>query len=70
MKDDFTPGEVASACGISTKSVRRAIARGELVAFKFSARITRIKRADLESWMERCRTRNVSLVSLKGTSGT
>lgn len=75
-KSEFSPGEVALLCGVSTKTVLRAIKRGDLVAMRFGPRTHRITRRDLNSWVELSKGRArgrlapvVSLVSLRSSSG-
>ena len=51
--------EAAVILGIHWKVLRRAIDRGELPAFKICSRI-RIRRTDLDVWLESCRVRPMS----------
>jgi excisionase family DNA binding protein len=46
--------EVARLCGLSRKTIRAAIARGDLGAYKLAGRI-RVAPADLAVWMEASR---------------
>jgi len=66
LRDSFTIGDVAIRCDVSMKTVRRAIKAGELRAMRFNRQVVRIARADLESWVERCTRR---AVSINGTPG-
>jgi excisionase family DNA binding protein len=47
----LTKAEVAQTLKVATKTVERAILRGEIPAFKFMQRV-RICRDDLEAWIE------------------
>lgn len=42
--------DIASLGGIDPKTVRRAIARGELRAYRLGPRIIRIRAEDFEAW--------------------
>jgi excisionase family DNA binding protein len=67
-QDQFTPGEVATLRGISTKTVLRAINAGELKAHRYSAKTVRIARQDLERWLDACQRRAMSHLSQNGAS--
>ncbi len=67
-QDQFTPGEVATLRGISTKTVLRAINAGDLKAHRYSAKTVRIGRQDLERWLDACQRRAMSHLSQKGAS--
>ncbi len=47
--------ETADLLGVSTKTVRRLVAGGELVSIRLSQRIVRFDRADIEAFAERNR---------------
>jgi excisionase family DNA binding protein len=53
-KDIFSIGEVAQLTGIPVKTVRGAILAGELVALRFNARLIRVRRGDMQQWLDRC----------------
>lgn len=46
----LSPEEVAQQCGLSRKSVYRAIERGELAAFRLCSRL-RVRPEDVEAWL-------------------
>jgi excisionase family DNA binding protein len=48
----LTVSEVAEDLGISPKTVRRIIDRGELVAYQLTARKTYVLRRDLSAFIE------------------
>lgn len=50
-KDNFTIGQVALLADIPTRSVYRAIASGELRAYRFNRRCIRITSAFLAAWL-------------------
>jgi excisionase family DNA binding protein len=52
----LTVGEVASVLGVTEKTVRRLIDRGELIAYKISERKTYVRREDLDAYIESGRT--------------
>lgn len=47
----MSPAQVAEFLGISSDSVLRAVARGDLPAVKLSARVIRIARTDLDAYL-------------------
>ena len=51
MADIFTVAQVAEYLQISEKTVRRLIANGELTASKVGGRFWRIKKADIEQYL-------------------
>ncbi len=52
-KEEYlTVSQVAQELGISTKSVRNLIKRGELVAYRFIERDYKIERSDLVAFKE------------------
>lgn len=55
--------------GITTKTVYRAIAAGELVAYRFNSRTVRITRSAIEAWLVTCRVRAMSRAGTTGTHG-
>ena len=51
----LTVAQVARACQVSTRTIRRAIAAGELEAFQLARRGTwRIRPEDVSAWLEEC----------------
>jgi excisionase family DNA binding protein len=50
-RDHFTVGQVARQLAMSKKTVLRAIHRGELVAYRYSARVVIIERPDIEAFL-------------------
>jgi len=50
----LTVGDVAALAQLSTKTIRRAIDRGDLAASKLGGRV-RIRREDVDDWIERSR---------------
>ena len=52
--DWLSAPEAARALGLTLRTVYSIIDCGDLVAYKFR-RVLRIRRADLEDYMERCR---------------
>lgn len=48
----YTYDEAAEATGFSTRTIQRAVAEGELVAHFRKGETPRIKKADLEAWVE------------------
>jgi len=50
MQDSLTVGEVARLAGVSVKTVRRAVACGELPCLRFNARVHRVRRCDFDRW--------------------
>jgi excisionase family DNA binding protein len=50
----LTVEQVAELCGLSRRSVYRAVDAGELVAYRPRGRV-RIPEAALEAWLEACR---------------
>lgn len=67
-RDQFTPGEVALLRAVSTRTVLRAIASGELAAFRYGPKTIRISRDGLERWVARCESQAVSHPSQNGAS--
>ena len=59
IEPSLSAREVAAMCGVSVKAIRRAIERGELVAYKLSNRI-RIDQRDYESWVAQNRIKTES----------
>ncbi len=53
-EDWLSAPETAAALGVTLRTVYSIIDSGELVAYKFR-RVLRIRRADLDDYMERCR---------------
>jgi len=53
-RDDplLTPSDVGDQCGLSLKTVYRAISRGELRASRICSRL-RVKQSDVDRWIER-----------------
>jgi len=51
LADIFTVAQVAEYLQISEKTVRRLIANGELTASKVGGRLWRIKKADIEQYL-------------------
>ena len=54
IRDDplLTPSDVCHQCGLSLKTVYRAIGRGELRASKICSRL-RVRQSDVDIWIER-----------------
>jgi len=52
----LTVRDVAALCLVSLKTVRRWIGAGELPAHRLGSQL-RVRRRDLEAFIERCRTR-------------
>ena len=52
----LTVAQVADELGVSTKTVRRLVKKGELVAYPISERKTYVLRGDLEAFVESRRT--------------
>lgn len=52
----YAPSEAAAVLGVSTKTILRAIASGQLRALRVNARVLRISTADLEEWCEQVST--------------
>ena len=50
----LTVGDVAALAQLSTRTIRRAVVRGDLAASKLGGRI-RIRREDVDDWIERSR---------------
>lgn len=46
----LSPEDVARLCGLSRKTVYRAVERGELQAFRLCSRL-RIRREDVDAWL-------------------
>ena len=78
-KEVFTVGEIALLHGVSKKTVFTAIAKGELVAMRYNAKVLRILRPTLMDWYALCQRRAkerrvrkqpVSTKGMKGTKGT
>lgn len=67
--DNFTPGEVAMMCGITTKTVLRAIVAGELSALRYNLRTVRVTRAALIEWQTRCQLRAMSATGTTRAKG-
>lgn len=55
--DNFTVGEVAAMAGVPSRTVYRAIATGELKAYRFNARVLRITSAFAAAWLAACEVR-------------
>ena len=53
-RDDplLTPSDVGRQCGLSLKTIYRAIGRGELRASKICSRL-RVRQSDVNIWIER-----------------
>jgi excisionase family DNA binding protein len=47
----YTPSEVAARCQVCTRTVMRAIHRGELRASQLGARSYRVRPEDVEAWI-------------------
>ncbi|PLS85256.1 MAG: DNA-binding protein [Actinobacteria bacterium] len=56
----LTVGEVADELGVSEKTVRALIRRGELVAYNLAERKTYVRRGDLDAFVESRRTASVA----------
>jgi excisionase family DNA binding protein len=52
VRDFLTLPEVAQMVGCSRRFLEKAVTRGELRAFRPSSRIVRIRRFELEQWIE------------------
>ena len=52
----LTPKEVSDLLQVSVQTVRRWIKEKSLPAYKVGPRMWRIKRADLEEWLDQQRT--------------
>ncbi len=50
IESDLTIAEAASRRGVSIKTIRRAISRGEIEAYRCGPRLIRISRASLAAW--------------------
>lgn len=50
-------GDAAELCGVSTKTIRRYIARGELSGFRLGPRLIRVDLAEVEQLGQRIPTR-------------
>jgi excisionase family DNA binding protein len=59
----FTVGEVAQMVGLARDAIYRAIARGELEAFKPCGRL-RVTESGVREWLERTRVRPTAPVDL------
>lgn len=56
MTKNLTYREAAEALGVSWRTIREAVRRGELFATRFNARVIRISETDLREWrdMRKC----------------
>jgi hypothetical protein len=57
---DFTLKEIATFARVSVRTVRRAIARGELACIQWNARVIRVSYADFIDWRAACLGSNES----------
>jgi excisionase family DNA binding protein len=61
--DALTYAEAAATLGVSPRTIRLAVARGELPATHLNARVVRIALFDLRLWRERKTCRNPAQVA-------
>jgi excisionase family DNA binding protein len=60
-KESFlTPQEVSDLLQVSVQTVRRWIKEETLPAYKVGPRVWRIRRVDLDSWLEQQRSTNAA----------
>ena len=67
-KTSYTPGEVAQLQGCSTKTVRLAILRGELQAYRLNARVILVPSHAIAAWLDRAQA-NAKLRLIRGSAG-
>lgn len=55
LRQLLTPNDVADLCGLSVKTIYRAIHRGELSAYKVGGSRYRIRPDELDAWVDAAR---------------